>query len=144
MKTITVTVDINYIEWDKGELEDYDWYCDNCRARLDYQDGFDTRCGEWKCTECGHVNEISLDQVVDNKPTSVSGVEMYMVSSIKDLEEKIIEYLESTYHGIVIDFDYERVFTFSDDDEYDLPENDYGNDDYELADFCHGGDLSDD
>ena len=138
MKTRTVIVDIYDIEWDKGELEDYEWYCDNCNERLDYQDGFDCRCGEWKCSECGHLNAISLENIRNNKPTSESSVYIYGVTSIHDLRDKIEDYLLSVYRCAVINYEY-RYFC-----EDDLPEEDYyeQDDDYDLADFCRGGDLS--
>lgn len=36
-------------------------YCEKCNARLDEQDGFSCLEDTWICTECGHENEIELD-----------------------------------------------------------------------------------
>ena len=46
------------------DLADYEWFCDNCNDSLDNQDGFDPYCGEWKCTKCGHVNQIDEFHIV--------------------------------------------------------------------------------
>lgn len=46
---------------------DVDWYCDECDASLDEQDGFSDDCGYWTCTECGCENRISCDDVYDSK-----------------------------------------------------------------------------
>ncbi len=137
MECREVYVDIYNIVWMKYEVEECDWYCDNCREFLNNQEGFDFQ-EEWKCTNCGHVNQISKDSIIETRPDSVNGVAMYMVSSIEDLRKKIVEYLEMTYHGVVEEFDYDS------DDTDGLPWSDSYDDDYELADFCRGGDLSED
>ena len=40
-----------------------DWYCDRCNACLNDQPGFDDHHYVWKCTECGHKNSISSDDI---------------------------------------------------------------------------------
>lgn len=40
-----------------------DWYCDRCNAYLNEQPGFDDHKYTWKCTECGHKNSISSDDI---------------------------------------------------------------------------------
>ena len=35
------------------------WYCDNCEAFLNIQNGFDDHFDSWVCTECGFENPIS-------------------------------------------------------------------------------------
>lgn len=40
-----------------------DWYCDRCHAYLNIQEGFDDHHYVWKCTECGHKNSISSDDI---------------------------------------------------------------------------------
>ena len=40
-----------------------DWYCDRCNAYLNDQPGFDDHHYVWKCTECGHKNSISSDDI---------------------------------------------------------------------------------
>ena len=36
-----------------------EWYCDNCDAHLNYQEGFDASSGEWECSNCGWLNDVS-------------------------------------------------------------------------------------
>ena len=45
---------------------DYQWYCDDCDASLDEQDGFYPDCGTWTCTECGCLNYIDEDNILDD------------------------------------------------------------------------------
>lgn len=42
---------------------DIDWWCDNCGAYLNDQDGFDDHKYVWKCTECGFKSSISKDNI---------------------------------------------------------------------------------
>lgn len=39
------------------------WYCDGCNSVLNGQDGFNTDCGNWTCTECGFVNDVTDNNV---------------------------------------------------------------------------------
>lgn len=39
------------------------WYCDNCNAIMNNQEGFTTRHGYWECTACGTANDVSDDNV---------------------------------------------------------------------------------
>ncbi len=45
---------------------DIDWWCDRCSAYLNAQDGFDDHHYVWKCTECGHKNSISVDNIYES------------------------------------------------------------------------------
>ena len=40
------------------------WFCDECEAFLNVQDGFDVKNGEWKCSECGAVNDVSEGNII--------------------------------------------------------------------------------
>lgn len=44
-----------------------DWYCDRCNAYLNDQPGFDDHHYVWKCTECGHKNSISADDIYESE-----------------------------------------------------------------------------
>ena len=44
-----------------------EYFCPNCGATLNYQDGFDPSPGAWTCTECGHTNGINEDEIIDGK-----------------------------------------------------------------------------
>lgn len=47
-------------------LNDYDWYCDECNAYLNEQSGFDADCGTWTCKECGYLNYIDENEILDD------------------------------------------------------------------------------
>ena len=40
-----------------------EYFCPNCGATLNYQDGFDPSLGAWTCTECGQL--LMDDDVYD-------------------------------------------------------------------------------
>lgn len=46
---------------------DIGWYCDRCNASLNDQPGFDDHKYTWKCTECGHKNSISSDDIYESE-----------------------------------------------------------------------------
>lgn len=46
-------------------LNNYDWYCDECNALLNSQPGFYAECGMWTCTECGYSNSIHEAEILD-------------------------------------------------------------------------------
>lgn len=48
------------------EVDDCDWWCDDCGDLLNDQDGFDFDCGTWKCKKCGCVNTIDVYHIKDN------------------------------------------------------------------------------
>ncbi len=45
---------------------DVDWWCDRCGAYLNDQYGFDDHNYIHKCTECGHKNSISSDNIYES------------------------------------------------------------------------------
>ena len=76
----------------------FDWWCDDCGASLNEQDGFNPYCGSWTCTECGCVNDIDEDEVVwsdddDEERISVSDAADIWQSSGKD-EDYMFGYTE--------------------------------------------------
>ena len=44
------------------------WYCDDCGALLNRQSGFSDSYGSWQCTNCGHINGTTEDDIVDDGP----------------------------------------------------------------------------
>lgn len=50
-----------------ARFPDIDWYCDRCNAYLNDQPGFDDHKYTWKCTECGHKNSISSDDIYESE-----------------------------------------------------------------------------
>lgn len=51
-----------------------EWYCDQCRAHLNEQEGFDDHLPEWKCTQCGYTNPIGIDQIYETEEDYRHGV----------------------------------------------------------------------
>lgn len=43
-----------------------EWYCDGCHSRLNDQSGFTTDDSTWECTECGHDNDVSDNNLYDS------------------------------------------------------------------------------
>ena len=39
------------------------WFCDDCEAFLNVQEGFTTKHKKWKCMECGHVCKVTEDNI---------------------------------------------------------------------------------
>lgn len=48
-------------------FQNIDWYCDRCNSYLNSQEGFDDHHYVWKCTNCGHKNSISLDDIYESQ-----------------------------------------------------------------------------
>ena len=48
-------------------LDDYDWFCDECDAYLNDQPGFDASSGSWTCTECGNLNYIDESEIISEE-----------------------------------------------------------------------------
>ena len=44
--------------------KDCDWYCDDCGAYMNNQPCFTTVSGEWTCTECGTINDVSENNIL--------------------------------------------------------------------------------
>lgn len=43
-----------------------EWYCDQCGAHLNEQEGFDDQRHIWNCTACGYPNRIEMDAIYEN------------------------------------------------------------------------------
>ncbi|MFT8812330.1 MAG: Sec23/Sec24 zinc finger-containing protein [Oenococcus sp.] len=50
-----------------------DWYCDRCGAYLNIQIGFNDRHYIWQCSECGHKNSISSDNIYESEKDFLNG-----------------------------------------------------------------------
>lgn len=62
------------------DLSKYSWYCDECNAYLNSQSGFNADCGTWVCEECGYVNYIDEEEILDEfelKDFENSGFDTY-------------------------------------------------------------------
>ncbi len=49
----------------KKKYKYVDWFCDSCDANLNRQVGFTTATGSWICTECGSINDVTDDNILD-------------------------------------------------------------------------------
>ncbi|ODA73264.1 hypothetical protein APS67_002527 [Streptomyces sp. AVP053U2] len=49
-----------------GRFPEVDWFCDRCHEHLNNQSGFDDNKYTWKCTDCGHKNSISKDNIYES------------------------------------------------------------------------------
>lgn len=36
------------------------WFCDECGAYLNHQEGFDRKANKWVCTSCGYENDTTM------------------------------------------------------------------------------------
>ena len=48
------------------KYKDVTWFCDECDAELNRQSGFDDIHKTWTCQNCGHINYIDDDNIVDD------------------------------------------------------------------------------
>ncbi len=44
-----------------------DWWCDRCDSKLNNQENFNDHNYTHKCTECGHKNSISSDNIYESE-----------------------------------------------------------------------------
>lgn len=100
-------------------LNDYDWYCDECNALLNNQAGFNTYGGTWTCTKCGNLNYIDESEILDSSEAEAfenSGFESYSeFVEDRDSAEAISVYEAATIwasHGK----DEEYMFGYSEDE----------------------------
>ena len=110
-----LNVRIYNIVWEEPSVDECDWYCDECDANLNEQIGFDSNCGTWRCQECGHVNHIDSDNIIDIDLPNEDYDTFYVYGSSDEVEDEIPDYLEEKYGRRPISFDYDYD---DDDDEY--------------------------
>jgi hypothetical protein len=51
-----------------------EWYCDQCGAHLNEQEGFDDHLPSWKCLKCGFENKLSVGEIYDNHEDWRNGI----------------------------------------------------------------------
>ena len=51
----------------KARFPNVNWYCDRCNANLNSQAAFDDNRYVWACTECGHKNSISSNNIYESE-----------------------------------------------------------------------------
>ena len=63
------------------------WYCDECGALLNKQDGFSDTYYSWNCTECGHENFINEDKIDEEDHENTDDYYLDDTADINDEEE---------------------------------------------------------
>lgn len=67
--------------------DEHDWYCDNCDNYLNDQTGFSTFGGTWRCTECGFLNDVSLNNTLDLLGMLKNGITEFTTKSLEDTDD---------------------------------------------------------
>lgn len=93
---------------------DMDWYCDNCNTFMNNQNGFNRSGGWWTCAKCGTHNDVSL------------GNTRWDEESLNSMTTGELEKLNKAY------------------DSFDKKHQKKHSDDFLLADYSRGGDLTED
>lgn len=75
-----------------------EWYCDKCDAHLNEQEGFDDHLPEWKCTACGYVNPISIEEIYDNDEDWRNGIRAVDAEKFADAVRRRKEEKQSEMH----------------------------------------------
>ena len=74
----------NEFDDDTKRFPGVEWYCDNCGARLDDQEGFTDHKYVWKCKNCNYKNSISRDNIINlenNKVLRLIGLILGLIRS---------------------------------------------------------------
>lgn len=66
----------------------YDWICDGCGAVMNDQPGFNVYSGTWRCTECGALNDVTENNVIDILGMIKDGVEEFTVHPLDYLDDE--------------------------------------------------------
>lgn len=61
-----------------------DWVCDGCGACMNGQPGFNVYSGTWTCTECGALNDVSANNVLDLLGMVAHDVTEFITHPLKD------------------------------------------------------------
>ena len=73
-------------------LNNYDWYCDECNDLLNTQSGFNTSCGTWSCKKCEEVNYIDESEILDDYQMLIQS--MYLTKHIAEKKSKDLSKVE--------------------------------------------------
>lgn len=66
---------------------DCSWICDNCNTYMNDQPGFDVSDGTWTCTECGALNDVSENNVVDILGMIAKGITKFTTRPLETPDE---------------------------------------------------------
>ena len=56
--------DCDYTMSDESLKNSILWFCDHCETFMNVQEGFNTKSGRWKCTICGHDNDVTEKNII--------------------------------------------------------------------------------
>lgn len=63
----------------------FNWYCDGCHTFMNCQPGFNPSNGEWACTECGFVNDVTPNNIEHYGKRPVTDNQLNYIGLIEDL-----------------------------------------------------------
>lgn len=58
------------------------WYCDKCGCFMNEQTGFNTLSGKWICQECDFINDVTKDNIIEEKSDVKSKTQTIMSSNV--------------------------------------------------------------
>lgn len=58
-------IDASRIAINMNRMDFFDWTCDNCGNYLNFQQNFPIEGGECKCVQCGYMNMIRKEDIVN-------------------------------------------------------------------------------
>lgn len=64
-----------------------DWICDHCGAYMNSQPGFNIHGRTWACTECGALNDVSSNNILDLLAMALKGIETFITHPLKEPDE---------------------------------------------------------
>lgn len=62
-----------------------DWYCDSCNSYINDQVGFTDNKRLWVCDNCGHVNELTKENILNSKVDYQQSTDNQCISCHKDM-----------------------------------------------------------
>ena len=65
-----------------------EFFCDQCNAHLNEQEGFTDHLDFWQCRKCGHVNPINMNEIYENVEDYNNGIQRLTVDGYKRSIEK--------------------------------------------------------
>ncbi len=66
-------------------MSGYDWHCDGCGRIMNNQIGFTTDDGEWTCSECGYLNDVSPNNIEHYSGVPASENQLRYIRKIEDV-----------------------------------------------------------
>lgn len=64
-----------------------DWICDCCGAYMNIQPGFDVSDGTWVCSECGEMNDVSGNNILDLLGMALNGISEFITRTSEPPDE---------------------------------------------------------